>query len=216
MVGSTDVVNDDGSVTELKLSEVPGPPDPTMAAEQLRWLEHMMSASTADYLWVGAHYPVWAIGSDPPTGVEETLRPLLNKWEAHYFNGHQHDLEHIVENNTKVNYISTGAGKFCCYDYKNLDTVPRGSIKFAMSGPHGTQWEPMPFEVLSGFTSYRIGRESMQVYFHAHNGSVLYKTPPILPRTKTPQPVPGPPGPFCSAAPGGPGCEYHPHAVPQQ
>jgi len=107
--------------------------------------------------------------------------------EAHYFNGHQHDLEHIVENNTKVNYISTGAhtavetednlcrvtkcfgvgtgaGKFCCYDFSNLDTVPRGSIKFAMSGPHGTQWEPMPFEILSGFTSYRIGSEFMQVY----------------------------------------------------
>jgi hypothetical protein len=51
-----------------------------MAAEQLKWLEHMMSTSTADYLWVGAHYPVWAIGNDPPTGVEETLRPMLNKW----------------------------------------------------------------------------------------------------------------------------------------
>ena len=80
MVGNSDVVNEDGSVTELKLSELPGPPDPAMAAEQLQWLEHKMSTSTSDYLWVGAHYPVWAIGHDPPTGVEETLRPLLNKW----------------------------------------------------------------------------------------------------------------------------------------
>ena len=68
---------------------------------------------------------------------------------------HQHDLEHIVENRSKVNYVSTGAGKFCCYNDTNLDTVPRGSIKFAMSGPAGSQWQPMPFEVLSGFTSYR-------------------------------------------------------------
>eukprot|EP01046_Picozoa_sp_COSAG06_P005324 COSAG06_NODE_237_length_19433_cov_92.613961_12_plen_111_part_00 len=110
-------------MTELKLSELPGPPDPGMAAAQMKWLEEKMSTSTADYLWVGGHYPVWAIGNDPPTGVEQLLRPLLNKWEANYFNGHQHDLEHIVENNTKVNYVSTGAGKFCCYDLTNLDTV---------------------------------------------------------------------------------------------
>eukprot|EP01046_Picozoa_sp_COSAG06_P005325 COSAG06_NODE_237_length_19433_cov_92.613961_13_plen_66_part_00 len=45
---------------------------------------------------------------------------------------------------------------------------------------------------------------------HAHNGTVLYKTPPIMPRTKTPQPIPGPPGPLCGKTPGGPGCEYHP------
>ena len=82
MAGNSDVVNEDGTVTELKLSELPGPPDPAMAADQLKWLEHMMSTSTADYLWVGAHYPVWAIGSDPPTGVEQSLRPLLNKWSV--------------------------------------------------------------------------------------------------------------------------------------
>ena len=150
-----------------------------------------MNSSTADYLWVGGHYPVWAIGNDPPTGVEEELRPLLNKWEAHYFNGHQHDLEHIVEDHSKVNYVSTGAGKFCCYDDTHLDTVPRNSIKFAMSGSKGEAWMPMPFDdILSGFTSYRVGAESMQVYYHSHNGTVLYITPPILPRTKTPQPVP--------------------------
>ena len=150
------------------------------AAEQMEWLEMKMNSSTADYLWVGGHYPVWAIGNDPPTGVEEDLRPLLNKWEAHYFNGHQHDLEHIVEDHSKVNYVSTGAGKFCCYDDTHLDTVPRNSIKFAMSGTKGEAWMPMPFDnILSGFTSYRVGPESMEVYFHSDNGTVLYITPPI-------------------------------------
>ena len=97
----------------------------------------------------------------------------------------EHDLEHIVERGTKVNYVCTGAGKECCYEDTNLDTVPQDSIKFAMSGgipsqphqkevgPRGSQWQPMPFEPLSGFTSYRVGAESMQVYFHAHNGTVL-------------------------------------------
>ena len=47
-------------------------------------------------------------------------------------------------------------------------------------------------------TSYRIGADSMRVYFHAHNGTLLYITPPILPRTKTPQPPVPPPAPSCS------------------
>ena len=155
MVGNTDTYHADGTVTEAPLSEMVQQTDPA-AAEQLKWLTQRMEASTADYLWVGGHYPVWAIGQDGPTPVREILRGLLNKWEAHYFNGHQHDLEHIVEDGLKVNYVSTGAGKQCCYEDKNLDTVPANSIKFAMSGPGGEQWwgrNPPAFEVLSGFTS---------------------------------------------------------------
>lgn len=172
--GSSDVINEDGTVSELKLSQLPGPPNPATAAAQLQWLESRMAGSRADYLWIGGHYPVWAIGQDPPTGVNPVLRPLLNKWEAHYFNGHEHDLEHIVEVNSKVNYVSTGAGKYCCYHDTNLKTVPEGSIRFAASGAGGSEWwgrRPPAFELLSGFTSYRIGADSMRVYFHAHNVS---------------------------------------------
>ena len=31
---------------------------------------------------VGGHYPIWAVGNDPPTGVNPALRPLLHNWEA--------------------------------------------------------------------------------------------------------------------------------------
>ena len=240
MAGDADVLDEEGRViAERRLSQLPGPADPVLAAEQLSWLEGRLNSSSADYLWVGGHYPIWAIGDDSPTGIEEPLRPLLNRWEAHYFNGHEHDLEHIVENTSKVNYICTGAGKECCYEDTNLNTVPQGSVKFAMvggipsqphqktSGPPGQGWQPMPggFEPLSGFTSYRVGPETMSVVFHAHNGTVLYVTPPIPKRTKRPQPDPGPPGPFCGGgcvsgetgagcggAPGkpGPGCEPQP------
>ena len=133
------------------------PADPATKAAQIEWLEERMSSSTADYLWVGGHYPVWAVGQDPPTGVNPILRPLLHKWEANYFNGHEHDLEHIVEEGSKVNYVCTGAGKFCCYADKNLDTVPQGSIQFAMSGAGGTDWwgrrpwSPPEFDLLAGF-----------------------------------------------------------------
>ena len=64
--------------------------------------------------------------------------------------------------------------------------------------------------ILTWTFSVRIGSESMVVYYHAHNGTVLYTTPPIPKRTKVPQPDPGPPGPLCGKAPGGPGCEHPP------
>ena len=80
--------------------------------------------------------------------------------------------------------------------------MPQGSIRFATSGIGGAKWyggaEPPPFEILSGFTPYRVGAGSMKV-FHAHNGIVLYETPPILPRIKTPQPPAAPLNPVCDA-----------------
>lgn len=83
-----------------------------------------------------------------------------------------------------MNYVTTGSGMACCYGDTNLEKVPKGSVKFAMVGPGGSEFEKMPFAPLSGFTSYRVGADSMRVVFHAHNGTVLYTTPPILPRKK--------------------------------
>lgn len=189
-LGNSDAIGADGEMIELKGHELPGPADPPAAAKQWAWLEQRLAASTADYLWVGAHYPVWSIAAHGPTaGLVEKLRPLLHKHEANFFNGHDHDLEHIQEVGSKVNYVTTGSGMACCYPDSHLHQVPKGSVKWAMVGAGGSSFDPMPFTPLSGFTSYRIGEASMKVHFHAHNGTELYATPPILPRTKTPQPA---------------------------
>ena len=96
MTGNTGTLHANGTITELPLDQLT-PANETLKQEQMDWLEHRMSTSTADYLWLGGHFPVWAIGQDPPTGIRQILRDLLNKWEAQYFNGHEHDFEHIVE-----------------------------------------------------------------------------------------------------------------------
>ncbi len=185
------------------LSELTGPANATLAKLQLEWLSSRLQTSTADYLWVGGHYPIWAIGQDAPTGVRQQLRSLLNEHEAHYFNGHEHDFEHIVEANTTVNYISTGAGKECCYKDSNVNTVPIDSIRFAVSGVGGQHWYGKNVTisktlVASGFTSYRIDSEKMYVVYHASDGTVLYVTPPIAPRSKRKQPPPAKPLPMCT------------------
>merc|ERR1719198_2471129 len=98
----------------------------------------------------------------------------------------------------------------CCYADSHLHQVPNGSVKFAMVGSGGSSFEPMPagLSPLSGFTSYRIGADSMKVFFHSDNGTVLYATDPILPRTRAPQPplpplppMPPPPPPHPRPSP---------------
>lgn len=124
-LGNSDVVQEDGTVLELNGDELPGPDDIPTAEAQWEWLEGRMNSSTADYLWVGAHYPVWSIATHGPTeGLVERLRPMLHKHQAHFFNGHDHDLEHIKENGSAVNYITTGSGMSCCCEYHALHAAP--------------------------------------------------------------------------------------------
>lgn len=89
-----------GSCRYGKLSDAPGTPLPKDAPskkEQLTWLESEMSRSTADYLWVAGHYPVWS-GCEHGNTLElhVDLKPLLEKYHATgYMSGHDHCEEYI-------------------------------------------------------------------------------------------------------------------------
>ena len=48
--------------TPLQGDEYSGPADPLAASAQLQWLNKTLSASTADYIVVGGHFPVWSVG----------------------------------------------------------------------------------------------------------------------------------------------------------
>ncbi len=184
--------------------------DRDVASAQDKWLDDQLSASTADYLWVGASDPVWSIGSAPPTCVNGKLRPLLTKWDAHFFSGGQRTLEHIIE--SQVNHVTTGASSFCCFDDLNLDSVPLGSIHFAATGVGGSQFQRVPMKVTAGFASFaiRASRSSpghfTEVQFHSQDGTVVYTARPIMPRDhgSLPRPAAGPPGPFNPTPPNQP------------
>ncbi|KAJ8604122.1 hypothetical protein CTAYLR_001798 [Chrysophaeum taylorii] len=161
----------------------PGARDAGLALEQWEWLSATLNASTADYLWVGGHYPVWSACSHGPTfELVETLRPQLEAVGAHYMSGHDHCLGHI-DDGTGVQYIVAGNGMECCYDPTNADKNPDESIKFFAAGPGGSTYEPMPFTLKSGFASFHVTSDNMRVDLHAHNGTVLYSTPNITPRS---------------------------------
>ena len=59
---------------------------------QLAWIEDTLRASTAPYIVVGGHYPVWSIcGHGPTTTLIHELKPLLEKYKvtAYVFDVHR-------------------------------------------------------------------------------------------------------------------------------
>ena len=98
LCGESDVYD---KITEkwhtLTGSELPGPIYPEAAKAQWEWLEAALEASTADYLWVAGHYPIFSAGGDGTTPLlVAKLLPLLAAHGAHYISGHDHMFEHIV------------------------------------------------------------------------------------------------------------------------
>ena len=69
--------------------ELLGPADPPSAEGQWAWIERRLNASTADFLWVAGHYPIYSAGKDGTTRVlVKRLLPLLKAHGAHFLSGH--------------------------------------------------------------------------------------------------------------------------------
>eukprot|EP01036_Dinobryon_divergens_P039010 gene39010-51306_t len=86
---------------------------------QLQCLEHYLSNSTAQYLIVAGHYPIFSTGKNSPgdmTSMVEAVYPLLEKYNVDmYLCGHDHRLEHLsyktASGGTMDFIVSGAAGK---------------------------------------------------------------------------------------------------------
>jgi acid phosphatase len=77
---------------------------------QMAWLESGLSASKAPWKIAVGHHPIYSGGEhgDTPFLVKQVL-PLLEQHGVQaYFNGHDHDLQHLQAG--RVNLFCTGAG----------------------------------------------------------------------------------------------------------
>jgi acid phosphatase len=124
--------------------------------KQIDWFKNALSASKAQWKIVMAHHPIYSGGEHGDTHelIEQVL-PLLheNKVQA-WFNGHDHDLQHLVAGD--VNLFCTGAGSQFRPTKKTVHS------KFA--------------KARSGFTTVSLRPDKMLIRMTDSRGHVLYTT----------------------------------------
>jgi len=146
--------------------------------EELTWIEETLASSTADWLFVAGHFPVYSLGEHGPTQyLIDNLKPLMMKYNAvAYLCGHDHSLQHINDGST-VEYLVSGSGHLCTTSTQHLDELPPNSLKFnwpdhVTSDPHG------------GFMVIELHDEtSMTSTFYDDEGTLLYSFGKTNPRT---------------------------------
>lgn len=176
-------------------SAPPGILQPPVDETQWSWVTTTLSSSTADWLIVVGHFPVYSVGENGPTPLLVTrLLPLLESaGVALYICGHDHQLAHIgPATGSVVDFIVTGAGAKFNSSEAHAAEVPAETLKFQ-------------YGVGCGFASVHVQRQgftpsSLTVTLWDGSGTVLYSFTKPNPRAKymppAPPKPPGPPSPF--------------------
>jgi len=149
-----------------------GPADPLRAEMQWDWLNSSLARSTADYLIVAGHYPVWSICEHGPTdGLVDRLKPLLEKYRVTaYLAGHDHCAQYL-EDGSGVAYHGIGASNVCDSSKAHSDAVPAGSLKW--------HYEAGLFGYLKGaFGQLEVSKAGLVVRHYASDGDLIYDAAP--------------------------------------
>ncbi|MEQ1490669.1 MAG: tartrate-resistant acid phosphatase type 5 family protein [Terricaulis sp.] len=125
------------------------------ARDQLEWLEQRLSTDTSPWKIVVGHHPIFSSGNHGDTpSVAERVRPLLERYGVQaYFNGHDHDLEHLTS--AGVNYVCSGSGALS----RQVERVEQSRFAYADVG----------------FASCSLGAEAMTLRFHDREEAVIYE-----------------------------------------
>jgi len=156
-----------------------GPKNLQKARSQWTWLQQKMRDSTAQFLFVVGHYPVYSPCSHgSQSHLVNDLEPLLRYYDVTaYIAGHDHCASYVDDGDGPV-YPMNGMGDECCYKASkkkkllNLLNSP-DSLKFYVSKDNYRQ-HGYPE---SGFTSYTLQTDgTMMIRFHNEKGRELFKT----------------------------------------
>ncbi|MDZ4868106.1 MAG: tartrate-resistant acid phosphatase type 5 family protein [Alphaproteobacteria bacterium] len=126
------------------------------ARTQLQWFEETLAADQSRWKVVVGHHPILSSGNHGETpAVVERVKPLLERYGVHvYLNGHEHDLEHLVEND--VHYVCSGSGAHA----RQIETVAQSRFAYADIG----------------FASCGLAPEALTLRFHNTDAAVIYET----------------------------------------
>lgn len=167
----------EGRSKQLNGSHLPGPLDAALASQQLQWLSDTLQASTADYLVVAGHYPVYSVCEHGPTQqLQDQVKPLLEKYKVTaYLAGHDHCSEHI-DVGDGVQYHGIGSAAYHDGSFEHLHTVTSSQLKYREGVPGG------------GFASVLVTKDQLQLTHHDDKGAQLYVNS-MYPRRQTKETV---------------------------
>mmetsp|Transcript_26014 Transcript_26014/g.26220 ORF Transcript_26014/g.26220 Transcript_26014/m.26220 type:complete len:754 (-) Transcript_26014:311-2572(-) len=134
--------------------------------EQLSCMEEYLQSSTASYLIVAGHYPMFSTGKNGPgdsTTMVEAMLPYLEKYEVDaYLCGHDHRLEHLqytTSSGGTMDFIISGAAGKPDNQLTDGITSDASSLFSAATG---------------GFAHASVTTSAMTINFLDYTGSVLY------------------------------------------
>lgn len=146
--------------------------------EQWAWLREVLLNSSADFLVVAGHHPVWSSCKHGPTEkLVSKLKPLLEEARVSiYLSGHDHCAEHIGES-VGVQYHTAGAGAgFFPFPFWP-SAIPEGLSKWLHKPP--TYWR-------GAFAQVVVDATDGLVLTHLDSdGAVLYTAPAIASRKES-------------------------------
>jgi len=167
MAGNSQIKGKSG---QLLGSELPGAACKISADAQLQWLDETLSASQADYLLVGGHYPIYSVCEHGPTEqLQNDVKPLLQKYKVSaYLAGHDHCAEHI-DVGDGVQYHGIGSAAYQDKHAAHVHALEPGQLKFVDETSGG------------GFASFVVSKSQMLVVHHTDDGNHIYNST-LLPR----------------------------------
>ncbi|CAK9164371.1 unnamed protein product [Ilex paraguariensis] len=136
-------------------------PQKTYTAEVLKEIESALRQSTAKWKIVVGHHAIRSVGHHGDTQeLIQRLLPILKAYNVDfYMNGHDHCLEHISDNESPIQFLTSGAGsKAWRGDVKELN---REDVKFFYDG--------------QGFMSVQLTQTESVIVFYDVFGTVLHR-----------------------------------------
>jgi hypothetical protein len=171
--GGSEVLDSDGNIVrEMHGSELPGPSDQAKADAQMQWIEQTLASSTADYLVVAGHYPIYSVCEHgPTTPLVQSLKPILEQYQVTaYLAGHDHCMEYL-NTGTGLDHHGIGSAHENNPSTAHAKAVPSGSLKWHAEITVG------------GFASFVISDAGLVVRHHSGDGAVVFQAPPHAPRS---------------------------------
>lgn len=150
------------------------------AADQWDWIEAQLQSSTADYLFVAGHFPVYSVCQHGNTqNLIDNLKPLLVKYNVTgYLAGHDHCMSVVKEPDFPLYYIVSGNANFCCTQPDHLEDIPVDKeLEWYAAGKK--------LALRGGFSTIRVPdlTAGLTIAFHDQDGELLHATDSVPPRT---------------------------------